>query len=75
MSLITAFSNDVNSSFVFAQQVYGLGNKGDCLLSISTSGNSENVINACKIAKAKQQLDESIDNSSWLIIYYPSALC
>jgi D-sedoheptulose 7-phosphate isomerase len=47
----TAFSNDVNPNYVFAQQVFGLGKKGDVLIGISTSGNSVNVVEACKIAK------------------------
>lgn len=53
MAFITAYSNDVNPEFIFAQQVYGLGNKGDVLLCLSTSGNSKNVINAAMVAKVK----------------------
>lgn len=53
ISLPTAFSNDINSDYVFAQQIYGLGKKNDNLIAISTSGNSINVINAAKIAKVK----------------------
>lgn len=52
-SLSTAFSNDKNSAYVFAQQVYGLGNLKDCLLAISTSGNSANVVLAAKVAHIK----------------------
>lgn len=52
-SLITAYSNDKVSDLVFAQQVYGLGENGDILLAISTSGNSSNVVFACEIAKIK----------------------
>ena len=50
-SLITAFMNDVDASMVFAQQVLGYGKAGDCLLALSTSGNSNNVVNAVKLAK------------------------
>ncbi|WP_302482641.1 SIS domain-containing protein [uncultured Dialister sp.] len=50
--LSTAFENDVEPAFVFAQQVLGYGRKGDCLLAISTSGNSRNVIAAAEVAKA-----------------------
>ncbi|MHB1275962.1 MAG: D-sedoheptulose-7-phosphate isomerase [Candidatus Humimicrobiaceae bacterium] len=53
ISFITAYSNDVNPEYIFAQQVYGLGNKGDVLLCLSTSGNSKNVINAAMVAKVK----------------------
>ncbi|WDF52847.1 SIS domain-containing protein [Paenibacillus sp. KACC 21273] len=49
MSLITAISNDVNPSMIYAQQVYGYGSQVDSLLLISTSGNSENVIQAAKV--------------------------
>ncbi|WP_312094092.1 D-sedoheptulose-7-phosphate isomerase, partial [Aminipila sp.] len=52
-SLITAFSNDQAADLVFAQQVLGLGNEGDVLWAISTSGNSENVLYACKVARIK----------------------
>lgn len=51
-SLFTAFLNDVGADNVFAQQVYGYGEAGDTLLAISTSGNSRNVCNAIKVAKA-----------------------
>ncbi len=50
----TAFLNDVNPWFVFAQQVYGLGKQEDILLGISTSGNSRNVINAAIVARQKK---------------------
>ena len=52
-ALATAFANDVAADMVFAQQVYGLGRRGDVLLGISTSGNSPNVVNATKIATAR----------------------
>lgn len=53
-SLLTAFSNDVpgGDKAVFAQQVYGYGQKGDVLFAITTSGNSENVLLAALTAKA-----------------------
>ena len=50
-SLITAFSNDVMPNLIFAQQVFGLGRRGDVLLAISTSGNSDNVLFAVEVAK------------------------
>lgn len=52
-ALITAYSNDVDPSLIYAQQVYALGKPGDVLLCISTSGNSENVRFAVPAAKAK----------------------
>ena len=52
-ALETAYANDRAPDLAFAQQVYGLGNAGDILLGISTSGNSKNVIYATQVAKAK----------------------
>ena len=49
---ISAFANDVDPEYVFAQQVLAYGKKGDILLAISTSGNAKNVNAAVKTAKA-----------------------
>lgn len=49
----SAFANDVDPSFCFAQQVHVLATSGDIVMGISTSGNSKNVVNALKVAKAK----------------------
>lgn len=51
--LTTAYSNDVNPFLGFAQQVYGYGQKGDVFLGITTSGNSENILYAATVARAK----------------------
>jgi D-sedoheptulose 7-phosphate isomerase len=45
-SILTALSNDYDFSLVFSRQVEALANKGDILIGISTSGNSENIIKA-----------------------------
>ena len=50
-ALNTAFANDVTTDLVFAQQIFGLGRRGDVLLAISTSGNSDNVLFAVEVAK------------------------
>ncbi len=47
----TCVSNDYGFEHIFSRQIAGLGRKGDMLVGISTSGNSENVINAIKEAK------------------------
>jgi D-sedoheptulose 7-phosphate isomerase len=52
MSLLTATGNDNDFDMVFAQQVYGLGQPGDVVLAISTSGTSKNIVNAVIVAKA-----------------------
>lgn len=49
-ALITAFLNDVDPAMLFAQQVLGYGQAGDCLIALSTSGNSANVVNAVRTA-------------------------
>ena len=53
-SLITAIANDLDGDMIFAQQVWGIGKAGDVLLTISTSGNSQNVLLAAKVARAKK---------------------
>ena len=51
-ALTTAYINDVDGLGVFAQQLFGYGRKGDVFLSISTSGNSKNILNATVVARA-----------------------
>ncbi len=51
--LISAFANDVDSALVFAQQVYAYAkDNNDCLIALSTSGNSANIVNAVKASVA-----------------------
>ncbi len=52
-STLTAIGNDFGFEEVFERQVEGLGQEGDILVGLSTSGNSENVIKAMKRAKEK----------------------
>ena len=52
-SALTAIANDYDFDRVFSRQVEALGQPGDVLLGISTSGNSKNVIEAIKAAHAK----------------------
>jgi D-sedoheptulose 7-phosphate isomerase len=52
-SLATAFGNDVNPEYVFAQLVLALGRSGDVLAALSTSGNSTNVCRAAEVARAR----------------------
>jgi D-sedoheptulose 7-phosphate isomerase len=53
-SNLTAGGNDIGYENVFARNVQGLGNEGDVLLAISTSGNSPNVVKAVDMAKSKK---------------------
>ena len=50
----TAYSNDNSPEWAFAQLSYALGNPGDGLWALSTSGNSENILHASQVARAKQ---------------------
>lgn len=52
-SHITCVGNDYGFEFIFSRYVEALGNKGDVLLAISTSGNSVNILHAAKAAKEK----------------------
>jgi len=52
-SHISCVSNDYGYEFVFSRYLEALGNKGDVLVGISTSGNSGNIINAAKTAKER----------------------
>ncbi len=52
-SILTAVANDYGYETVFARQVQALGERGDVLVGISTSGNSKNVLLAIKEAKKK----------------------
>ncbi|MEP7343363.1 MAG: SIS domain-containing protein [Acidobacteriota bacterium] len=53
-SLLTAISNDRSFDFVFARQIQALGRAGDIALAITTSGNSANIIEAVKQARAME---------------------
>ena len=52
-SFITAWSNDTDYKSIFSRQIEGLGNEGDVLIAISTSGNSKNVIKAIEACRDK----------------------
>jgi D-sedoheptulose 7-phosphate isomerase len=51
-SVITALANDLGYDMVFAEQVRSVGQPGDVLVVISASGNSPNVVEAAKVARA-----------------------
>ncbi|TDE13884.1 D-sedoheptulose 7-phosphate isomerase [Dyadobacter psychrotolerans] len=53
VSHISCVSNDFGYEYVFSRFVEGLGQQGDVLLGLSTSGNSANIIRAAEAAKAK----------------------
>jgi D-sedoheptulose 7-phosphate isomerase len=52
-SYITAIGNDYGYDVIYSRLIKGIGNKGDVLVGLSTSGNSKNILNAFEIAKEK----------------------
>jgi D-sedoheptulose 7-phosphate isomerase len=53
-AIISAYANDVDADFIYAQLVYGYARENDLVIGLSTSGNSKNVVNAVKAAKARK---------------------
>jgi D-sedoheptulose 7-phosphate isomerase len=56
-SALTAGGNDFGFDEVFARQTEGLGQEGDVLLGITTSGNSENILRAFKMGRKKKMVN------------------
>ncbi|TAM64377.1 MAG: D-sedoheptulose 7-phosphate isomerase [Rhodanobacter sp.] len=55
-SIMTAIGNDYGYDYVFARQVEALGQQGDVLFAISTSGNSRNIVRAIEAAREKRMM-------------------
>jgi len=81
LSLITAISNDLGYEEVFSEPLKRRGQKGDILVAISSSGNSENILNAVKIAKklgleiitlSSMSVKNTLRKSGDLNIYIPA---
>ena len=52
-SYLTAVANDYSFDVIYSRLLKGIGNKGDVLVGLSTSGNSKNIINAFEVAREK----------------------
>ncbi len=52
-SYLTAVANDYSYDVVYARLIKGIGNKGDYLVGLSTSGNSGNILKAFEVAREK----------------------
>ena len=61
---ITCISNDYGYDYIFSRYVESIGRPGDVLLAISTSGNSQNVINAVLAAKANNMFVVALTGKS-----------
>ncbi|MEO6869932.1 MAG: D-sedoheptulose 7-phosphate isomerase [Ginsengibacter sp.] len=63
-SYITAVANDYSYDVIYSRLVKGIGNKGDVLVGLSTSGNSKNICNAFEIAHEKEMITIGFTGSS-----------
>tara|TARA_B100001250_G_scaffold366737_1_gene348308 strand:- start:1634 stop:2200 length:567 start_codon:yes stop_codon:yes gene_type:complete len=64
IAFITAWSNDDSFDNIFVRQLEAIGNEGDILLSLSTSGESKNIINGAKFAKENKIKNVSFTGNS-----------
>lgn len=55
-SYITAVANDYSYDVIYSRILKGIGNSGDILIGLSTSGNSKNIVNAFEMAKEKKMI-------------------
>lgn len=55
-SYLTAVANDYSYDVIYSRMIKGIGQKGDVLIGLSTSGNSKNIINAFDVAKEKEMI-------------------
>ena len=55
-SYLTAVANDYSFDMIYARLIEGIGDAGDILVGLSTSGNSENIIKAFDVARSKNMI-------------------
>jgi D-sedoheptulose 7-phosphate isomerase len=53
-SYLTAVANDYGYDQIYSRMIEGIGQKGDMLIGLSTSGNSPNIVEACRAARKKE---------------------
>ena len=53
-SIMTAIGNDYGYEHIFTRQIEANGNIGDVFIAYSTSGNSQNILNALELSKRKE---------------------
>ncbi|MEP6675715.1 MAG: D-sedoheptulose 7-phosphate isomerase [Ferruginibacter sp.] len=56
-SYLTAVANDYSFDVIYSRLIKGIGNKGDVLVGLSTSGNSNNIVNAFETAREKGMIN------------------
>jgi len=74
-SILTAVGNDYAYEQIFSRQVEGLGEQGDVLIVLSTSGNSKNILEAVKTAKARGITTVGLTGSSGGALKSAADLC
>ena len=63
-SYMTAVSNDYGFESTYSRMLEAIGQKGDVLIALSTSGNSENVVNAVKMANSLEMLSVGMSGAT-----------
>lgn len=63
-SYLTAVANDYSYDVVYSRLLKGIGNEGDVLIGLSTSGNSKNIVNAFEVAKEKKMITIAFTGST-----------
>jgi D-sedoheptulose 7-phosphate isomerase len=63
-SYLTAVGNDYGFDLVYSRLIDGIGNKGDVLIGLSTSGNSANIVKAFEVAKQKGMITVGFTGSA-----------
>jgi len=63
-SYVTAVANDYSYHDIYSRYVNGVGKKGDVIIGLSTSGNSENIVRALHVAKEKKMIAVAMTGES-----------
>src|SRR5690606_23680757 len=63
-SYLTAVANDYNYDVIYSRLIKGIGNEGDVLIGLSTSGNSKNIVKAFETAKEKEMITIAFTGST-----------
>lgn len=63
-SYITAVANDYSYDVIYSRLIKGIGNQGDVLVGLSTSGNSKNIVKAFEVAKEKKMITIAFTGST-----------
>lgn len=63
-SYLTAVANDYSYDVIYSRLIKGIGQEGDVLVGLSTSGNSKNIVNAFEIAREKKMITIGLTGST-----------